>query len=352
MLLREALVANSLISSMTEHLDFAGVIFLVLRPDETVELINRKGCDILGYAKEEIEGRNWFECFLPPEVQQETKLMFHNMINGDKEPVEHHENPILTREGNVRLIKWHNAYLRDGDGQVIGTLSSGQDISEKKVLENRLVHQEIEKRKQLLSAVLEAQEEERREIANELHDNVNQILTSCKLLLEQEIENGQKSPYVVNTYGYIKNAITEIRALSYQLSPSQLNDLGLQESINALIEQVNLFAKINIHFKFSAADEDRFLSRALSISLLRIVQEHLNNIIKHSGATETAITLDLSGQTADLEIKDNGKGFDLKDAKRGLGINNIYNRTEFHSGQAYINTSPNEGCTLSICIPL
>ena len=136
------------------------------------------------------------------------------------------------------------------------------------------------------------------------------------------------------------------------MSPSQLNNLGLEESINALIERINTFARINIHFAFRPADDALPVTPALSISLLRIVQEHLNNIIKHSGATETSIMLDLSGQTADLEIIDNGKGFGLRDTKRGLGINNIYNRTEFHSGKAYINTSPGEGCTLSICIPL
>jgi PAS domain S-box-containing protein len=322
---------------MREHLDFAGVIFLVLRPDQTVELINNRGCAILGYSKEEIEGRNWFDSFLPPEAKEDSKLEFRKLLAGEVKPGEQYENPVLTREGDIRLIQWHNASLKDDDGRFVGTLSSGQ---------------EAEKRKQLISAVLDAQEKERQEIAYELHDNVNQILTSCKLLLEQELQEGKGSAYVSNTYQYIQSAITEIRGLSHQLSPSQLNDLGLEESILDLIERINTFALINIHLAFRGADDQQVVEPALAISLLRIVQEHLNNIVKHSQATQASITLDLSGTTADLEIRDNGVGFDLKDAKRGLGINNIYNRTEFHSGQAYINTSPGEGCTLSICIPL
>ncbi|HVG12508.1 MAG TPA: PAS domain S-box protein [Flavisolibacter sp.] len=345
-------MANSLLSCMREHLDFAGVIFLVLKPDQTVELINNRGCAILGYAKEEIEGRNWFDSFLPPEAKEDSKLEFSKLLAGEVQPGEQYENTVLTREGDIRLIQWHNASLRDDDGRIVGTLSSGQDVSDTKLLQTRLAQQEAEKRKQLISAVLEAQEKERQEIAYELHDNVNQILTSCKLLLEQELQEGKGSTYVSNTYQYIQSAITEIRGLSHQLSPSQLNDLGLEESILDLIERINTFAVINIHLAFRAADEEQFVEPALAISLLRIVQEHLNNIVKHSGADQASITLDLSGTTADLEIRDNGVGFDLKDAKRGLGINNIYNRTEFHSGQAYINTSPGEGCTLSICIPL
>ncbi|MEJ7913321.1 MAG: PAS domain S-box protein [Chitinophagaceae bacterium] len=337
---------------MTEFLDFAGVIFLVLRPDQTVELINKKGCSVLGYSKEEIEGENWVDKFLPAEVQEKTRTLFTGLIDDSPPSMEYFENPVLTKDGSFCPVKWHNAQLKNEAGDIVGILSSGQDISEKKVLQSRLVHQEIEKRRQLLTAVLEAQEDERQEIAYELHDNVNQILTSCKLLLEQELHNGQQSPFVVNTYQYIQNAINEIRNLSHRLSPSQLNDLGLEESILELIDRTNLYARINIHFAFRPADDNITVTSGLCISLLRIVQEHLNNIIKHADATETSITLDLSGQTADLEIRDNGRGFDLKDTKRGLGINNMYNRTELHSGQAYINTSPGDGCILSICIPL
>ncbi len=344
-------MADSLLSRMTEHLDFAGVIFIVLRPDQTVELVNKKGCDVLGYSKEEIEGRNWFDNFLPPDAKEEARNVFSKLLNGEHEAAKHFENYILTSDGSVRLIEWHNAYLRDDDGNIIGTLSSGHDISDRKVLQSRLVKQETEKRKQLLSAVLEAQEYERQDIAYELHDNVNQILTGCKLLLEEELQKGTQSPYVLSSYQYLQNAIDEIRHISHRLSPVQLTNLGLEGSVQALIERTNLFARINICFQFLPAKKQNDLEQALCISLLRIVQEHLNNIVKHSGATETCITLDLSGQTADLEIKDNGKGFDLKETKRGLGINNIYNRTEFHSGQAYFNTSPGEGCTLSVCIP-
>lgn len=345
-------MADSLLSRMTEHLDFAGVIFLVLRPDHTVELINNKGCQILGYEKEEIIGRNWFDAFLPPDAQEPTKRAFCNLVNGCNQSTEHFENFVLTKDGTVRLIEWHNAVLRDDAGTIIGTLSSGQDISDKKVLQNRLMQQETARRKQVLSAVLQAQEQERQDIAYELHDNVNQILTSCKLLLEQEVLKGQPSTFVASSYQYIQNAIEEIRNISHRLSPSELKDLELKDAINALIERTTMFARVQIKFTFHPSTKEKELEPALCISLLRIVQEHLNNIIKHSGATKTSISLDLSGNTADLEIKDNGKGFDLKDTRRGLGINNIYNRTEFHSGQAYVNTSPGEGCTLSVCIPI
>src|SRR5687767_11887184 len=140
------------------------------------------------------------------------------MLQKDSSTIEYFKNALLTRENEIRIIQWHNAYLYNEQGEVIAILSSGEDTTSKKVLQSRLAAQESDKRKQILAAVLEAQENERHDIAYELHDNVNQILTTCKILLESEMNKEGGSVFVKNSYRYLQNAIDEIRNLSHKLN--------------------------------------------------------------------------------------------------------------------------------------
>ncbi len=119
-------------------LDIAGVIILALDTKGIVTLINGKACEILAYRKEEIVGKDWIETFLPERIRNELKASFKKLISGDLEPVEYLENPILTSRGEERIVAWHNSIIRDEKGKIIGTLSSGEDITERKRAEDAL----------------------------------------------------------------------------------------------------------------------------------------------------------------------------------------------------------------------
>ncbi len=121
-----------------QYLDIAGVILVVIDRDQTVSLINRKGIEILGHAEAEVLGRNWFDCFLPERIRHEVKTAFEEMLNGNVEPIEYYENPVLTEAGEERVIAWHNTVLRDERGRIIATLSSGRDITERRQAESAL----------------------------------------------------------------------------------------------------------------------------------------------------------------------------------------------------------------------
>jgi PAS domain S-box-containing protein len=328
------------------------VIIVVIRPDQTVELINRKGCEVLGYEKAEIEGQNWFDKFVPEEYREDTRIYFMQTLQTDIEPVEYYENATLTKNGDIRFVQWHNAYLRNDYGEIVAMLSSGEDVTFKKVLQSRLAAHEVEKRKQILAAVLEAQENERREIAYELHDNVNQILTTCKILLENEIKDSQSSVFVTNSYQYLQNAIDEIRNLSHRLNPAQLEDMGLYDSIKDLVRGMNIGGRFNVKFEVNNPAALKKLDYHISLSVFRILQEQLNNIIKHAEAKSVRISIEISERFIDVEVADDGKGFDLKKIVKGLGLKNIRNRAEFHRGRSYIGTALGEGCTLSVCLPI
>lgn len=121
-----------------KYLDVAGVIFTVIGADQKVILINKKGCEVLEYEENEIIGKNWFDLFLPQSVREQVKAVFVKLMAGEIEPVEYFQNPVLTKTGEERIIAWHNAVLRDEDGKIYAALGSGEDITEKLMLEQQI----------------------------------------------------------------------------------------------------------------------------------------------------------------------------------------------------------------------
>ncbi|MCA9733434.1 PAS domain S-box protein [candidate division KSB1 bacterium] len=122
-----------------QFIDIAGVMFLLLNTKAEIKLINRKGCEILGYKQEEILGINWIDTFVPEEQRAATQNVFRQIMHKELESVEYHENPVLTKDGKIRIIAWHNTILCDEQDEIIGTLSSGEDITDRKKAEADLL---------------------------------------------------------------------------------------------------------------------------------------------------------------------------------------------------------------------
>ncbi|MEO0085068.1 MAG: PAS domain S-box protein [candidate division WOR-3 bacterium] len=120
------------------YLDVAGVIILALDASGRVTMLNRRGCEILGWAEAELLGRSWFDTCLPENERAGALEVFQGLAAGRSAGVEYHENTVLARTGTKRLIAWNNVVLRDSTGRFLGTLSSGEDITERRRAEERL----------------------------------------------------------------------------------------------------------------------------------------------------------------------------------------------------------------------
>jgi PAS domain S-box-containing protein len=121
-----------------EYLNVARVMLAVVNAEENITLINKKGHEILGYNEDELIGRNWFDTLVPERIRSEVRDVFRKLMAGDIKPVEYYENPLLTKSGEKRLILFHNTVIRNSNGQIVGTLTSGEDITERKRMEEKL----------------------------------------------------------------------------------------------------------------------------------------------------------------------------------------------------------------------
>ena len=126
-----------------KYLNTTQTMMVALDAEGRITMINRAGCELLGYREEELLNRNWFKTCLPqPTGMEETYPVFRRLMNGELQGVEYHENPVICRDGRTRVIAWHNALFEDETGKVVGILGSGNDITEKKQTEEALLENE------------------------------------------------------------------------------------------------------------------------------------------------------------------------------------------------------------------
>ena len=126
-----------------QYLDVAGVMILALNEKGEIILVNKKGCEILESSEKEILGKNYFHNFLPNDAIEDVRKIFNKLMNGQTGPVEDVEERIITKNGKEKIIAWHNAVLQNEEGKIIGTLSSGEDITERKRTEEAYLNAEV-----------------------------------------------------------------------------------------------------------------------------------------------------------------------------------------------------------------
>lgn len=331
---------------------------VLMDSDGIVTICNQSFLDIFGLQEEQVMHRNPLDTswntiredgsILPIEEYPiyttfKTKTPVHDVVIG----VTHG----ITGERVWALVG--TELIMDQDGEIINVICSVTDITEQKRLTRELFDQEVQKQKLLVQATIDGQEKERQLMGKELHDNINQHLTTTRLYLEvaREKANGETLEMIELSHKTLVGIIYEIRQLSQSLVPPTLGDIGLIESIRELCDSLERAHAFNIDF-YHPYFSDEAMPANLKLMLYRITQEQVSNIIRHAHAANLQIKLQSDAEYIFLSISDDGIGFDPAHYKKGMGFSNIVTRADLFNGKVEIDTAPGKGCMLSIVIPL
>lgn len=212
--------------------------------------------------------------------------------------------------------------------------------------------------REILTAQLEVQNTTLQHVSQELHDNVGQLLAVARInlnVVEESKEGDDNRPYIQQANELIARSIQDLRALTKSLDGDFVQDFGLSESIAQELQQIRHTGVFGTEFRTSGDSYSLGFQR--EIVLFRIVQEVLNNAIKHSEAKKLTITITYTPESLIMTLQDDGRGFDYQPSqetsigKSGAGLRNMQRRATLIGGQCTFVSSPGQGTTMTITIP-
>jgi two-component system sensor histidine kinase ChiS len=215
------------------------------------------------------------------------------------------------------------------------------------------IKNELLRQSEFTKQLINTQEAERKRIAGELHDTLGQDLLIIRNKALHGLKNPLKNPELIAEISEISStSLQEVREISYNLHPYQLEQLGLTKAIESIIERASKSASIK--FSYELENIDRLFNPETEINLFRMIQESINNILKHSAAAEASISILKSTDEVSVSIKDNGIGFDilLSGAKRCLGLMSLNERAKISGAKAEIDSRPGKGTLINISISI
>ena len=326
---------------------------LIQNSADLISLLDNKGnylyvsdsaINILGFDPTVFIGKNTFS-FIHHDDLAYIKSAILKMETGNFIKL----NPIRFRNNNGEW-RWLESTLVNmlNDNELDGIIVNSRDITSRIEAEQQLIESTLRRQKEVTEAMIEGQEKERSEIGRELHDNINQLLVATKLYIEMGIKTESGNHELLsNAITYIMFAIEEIRKLSKILITPFIKEIGFIESIKSLAEDIMHVNPIVIKLVVDGFDQE-ILNEKFKLNIFRIVQEQINNILKHAHAKFVNILLQQTTDQVCIFIIDDGVGFDTNTKIRGVGISNIYSRTALYKGNVIITSTPGNGCVMHI----
>jgi len=268
------------------------------------------------------------------------------LIKGAYEAIDYF--PQIGQDGT--WLHFTAAPVKDSQGRTIAAVETLQDITEMKKAEERIKH--------LSRQIIDIQERERESISREIHDNVGQLLSALKMALSRVNKKIPNELSIIKEqlseiFNLVNKTIKEIRALSHALHPPLIEDLGIVSALEELCQDFKSYSEINITWDIEQLEKP--LQSITKITIYRLFQEGLNNILKHSRATKAYLTLTSSGSTINAVIEDNGIGFLVDDLlsplqTKSLGLISMRERVALIGGDLKIVSSPGKGTKLIACL--
>jgi signal transduction histidine kinase len=261
---------------------------------------------------------------------------------------------VRMKHGPGKWVQWHVRPLAERSDSSGRSLCLGYELpAEEPAAASVKPAPKAVRQRRLAESILHAQHQERARIGQELHDNINQILTSAHLYIDCLRQDSEDFDYVKGkAMEIILHAVEEVRHLSREMTLPDFERKGLVCSIKELINELSYNNRLEIQFNHADMVTIESQDQQLKLTLFRILQAQIRNIIKHSGASQVEISLHANNEQVRLGIRDNGLGFDLGTTKYGLGLAGIYERTGLYNGRVNLDTAPGRGCSLIITIPL
>ena len=298
--------------------------------------VNKAACSLYGYTQEE------FLCMTIADIRPQRERARLNQVvrelkgkrNARFRGLMKHQK----KDGSLIDVELTSHAYKQNDRLYIVVVAN--DVTEK-----------LQAQKQLGRAIIQTQEKERSAIGKELHDNVNQMLTTAKLYTQLADDGpGDRTEFLRKGVDLIQRSIDEIRGLSRALVSPTLSDFGFKETVEEL---ANYFSDLQVfRLQLDCQLGEERLDRELKLSIYRIVQELLNNIVKYAQATEVKIIVHNRGAWIRVAVQDNGIGFDPNAVRRGIGLSNVRSRVAVHNGKVRIQSAPGEGTKVLMVFPV
>jgi PAS domain S-box-containing protein len=301
--------------------------------------VNKAAIDHYGYSKKEFLAMTLMDL-----VPEEDKPAAVKTISEQKRKLNQTYSSIsrnYKKNGEIIEVETFSTPIMIKDNET--TLVIAIDITEKKQYEYKIT-----------KAIIKTQEDERYEIGGELHDNVCQLLAASQMslaMLKKTIP-AAPSPLFDQCKDQITMALDEIRNLSHRLAPAFFGDSTLKEAFERLFKNFNLEEEHEVVLYVDKKVLQHAISMDIQLTMYRILQEQLRNIMKYAKASIIEIDLIVFENKLKMKITDNGIGFIVKEVKNGIGISNMRRRAELFSGKFEIISSPSHGCTVVVDIPL
>jgi two-component system sensor histidine kinase UhpB len=235
---------------------------------------------------------------------------------------------------------------------VDGDIAHGStDVQRLAATFNRMLERLEGERRRSGELVLMGQEEERKRVSRELHDEVNQALTALLLRLEAAGQHAPADlkPELDDTKQLANQAMEELIALARQLRPAALDDHGLAAALAAHVREYDRRGAVDANFEVES--ELTELPQDVELVIYRVAQEALTNAARHSGATHIDVSLGRANSSVVLEVRDDGRGFAFAEGERGLGLSGMRERALLVDGSLEIDSRPGKGTRVRLEVP-
>ena len=306
---------------------------------------------MLGYTSEEIQGKIAHALFLAK--KEEVKTFEKNNALREKGKGSVYELTIQRKDGILITSVISGAPVFDLQGNVKGSVGIHWDVTKIRSMEKTMLEQEVRKEQELAEARLQAEDQQRYEIGQDLHDGVGQMLVYINMYIGMLKSKGTLTKKELTALEKaLQNTIDQVRTLSRLLAPPELKDIGLRESIRELINSCSVMKKPTFRLEIYSPQEDYNLNLSKKRMIYRVVQELLNNTFKHAEADHVTLTLHFDKKNFYLVYEDDGLGFDLQNIRKGIGLDSIQSRIKFHQGALEIKSELGKGSITRISIPI